>query len=507
MRSITQESVAAEYVKYRPLLLRAISILARNGFAIGPADALDIVHDFFLEQWNRIAEHFDPEKGSFEGYLYRAFIQFARPRIVRIRRFQSELVDPAEISRVADSKHLSEDPATHLLWETWRDALLELNLDDRQLIQKYLGECLGSERQLARQLGLSRYVVRERLIRALGESLSRLRGFSFNAGIDTKVAESLWQESRTFSEAAAVLGMTVEQVRRANARNVGVITNALRAVAHSNQKDGNMTNPTTQPMTPQSLLYQALLSPGNEALLREVRCRANEIVDAIDTRDIVFPEPTLRDRDNEWIARVYDALAGEEEHVSPEFEELTRQLVEVSEADLATIGAAFKQTLLPGLPTRLVKFDEFFRDLPRVSTGEFEQLTIESDVKEAFPESATLAIHGLRPSTFFYATEAVSGLLERMVRYGHRTVPTLIDTDLERLMMDEVSKVTLLSEPSSTIVCKWLFSAAEYKPLLFSGFESERIPTGLLLQAQRRSGTIYQRWAAVKQEAAEPIYA
>lgn len=36
------------YAELRPLLFDALARLARQGFAVSPADAMDFMHDFFL---------------------------------------------------------------------------------------------------------------------------------------------------------------------------------------------------------------------------------------------------------------------------------------------------------------------------------------------------------------------------------------------------------------------------------------------------------------------------
>src|SRR4051794_27876736 len=96
MTEITDNSVAASYRTLQPLFYGALARLAAQGFAVPPADALDLIHDFFLEAWPGITARYDPAQGRKEPYVYRAFIRFARPRIIRLQRLQSGPIDEFE---------------------------------------------------------------------------------------------------------------------------------------------------------------------------------------------------------------------------------------------------------------------------------------------------------------------------------------------------------------------------------------------------------------------------
>ena len=69
------------YSQLMPLFFGALGRLARQGFVVSPADGMDLIHDFFAEAWGGLVAHYDPNKGSFEGYAYVGFVQFSRPRI------------------------------------------------------------------------------------------------------------------------------------------------------------------------------------------------------------------------------------------------------------------------------------------------------------------------------------------------------------------------------------------------------------------------------------------
>src|SRR5882724_6541181 len=80
------------YGHLTPIFFGALGRLARQGFVVSPADSMDLIHDFFVDAWPALNDHFDPNKGSFDGYAYGAFVRFARPRIIRLQRWQHSLV-------------------------------------------------------------------------------------------------------------------------------------------------------------------------------------------------------------------------------------------------------------------------------------------------------------------------------------------------------------------------------------------------------------------------------
>src|ERR1035441_4839596 len=83
-RTVPEFEVA--YTALRPAMFRALGRLARQGFVISPTDFQDMIHDFFLEVWPGLTERFDPAVSSFEAYAYGAFLQFVRPRVIRLHR-------------------------------------------------------------------------------------------------------------------------------------------------------------------------------------------------------------------------------------------------------------------------------------------------------------------------------------------------------------------------------------------------------------------------------------
>ena len=499
--------LGADYRQYTPMLFRALASLAKNGFSVPPSEALDLIHDFFVDGWSSVRTHYNPKKGPLPNYVYVAFVHYARPRIVKLNRLRSALIDPEVMEQLEASSSASTDLSMDL--ENWTEAIFRLPERERQFLQQYLHGSTGSERRLAQAMGLSRYAVREELIRILGKLIAAFGRPPGGEYADWKVAEAIWLNDRTVRETAALLDMTPQAVKRAKARNIGMIVEALRRF--ESKRGGKVMASAVgggrAPMAPETLLYQALTNPNNEALLAQVRARADEIVSYLDTHDFVLPQAPAETVGELWIAEVYEAIASASGAPgTAETEQFAQELFRASERDLASIGLAFKETLLPDLPVALVRFDDWFGTLPRATNEEHERLLKQADVATAFPNSAQLVVYGVTPSMLYFATEAISGLLDRLMRSEMQKAPFILSagtplevrTDegvVQLSLEDEIDKVTECGPERAAAIFAWLLRAAEYKPALFSGFEAELANGHLTLKrSHERYPNLYQRW-------------
>lgn len=198
------------YEEYTPLLLSAVGKLVKQGYRLNPAEGLELAHDFYLEALPGLRSRYDPAKGKFSTYLYGAFVRFARPRIVRNSRWKRLFVpfdDAVEQPAAEDT-----GPAEALVAAAGR-ALAQLPADLQTVIGGRLrnGE---SERETARRLGVSRYVVRQRLAEALGRAAIAL-------GQDEAIREDLrplavrlWRDEQPLMSVAIELGMSRHQARQ-----------------------------------------------------------------------------------------------------------------------------------------------------------------------------------------------------------------------------------------------------------------------------------------------------
>src|SRR5262245_55127128 len=126
------------YRQYRGLLFSALGKLAAQGFSVPPDDAADLVHDFFAEAWGGIAERYEPERATLGTYVYAAFVQFARPRIVRLQRFRGSLVEPREVERLAEAESDAPEPGDVLDLQRLHKAIIVLPSPNRELLEYWL---------------------------------------------------------------------------------------------------------------------------------------------------------------------------------------------------------------------------------------------------------------------------------------------------------------------------------------------------------------------------------
>jgi RNA polymerase sigma factor (sigma-70 family) len=218
-------SLEEAYVAYRPVLFRALASLARRGYVVPIDDTLDVIHDFFVEAWDGLSQRFDPEKGTFEAYLYVAFVQFARPRIARVARLSRSLqhVDALSEASAEEPAPLDEGDQRRV-----RAAMARLRDEPREALTRFFSADRASEREVARAMGVSRHQLRNWLVEGLGELSVSLK-VDRSPDDDWRVAEALWRDGLSEEEAARALHRTPAQVRAAHRRNTAALTAALAA--------------------------------------------------------------------------------------------------------------------------------------------------------------------------------------------------------------------------------------------------------------------------------------
>jgi RNA polymerase sigma factor (sigma-70 family) len=498
VRSLPQTE--ATYLRFRRLLFGALANLARQGFVAPPTEGLDLIQDFFTEAWSGICSRHDPTKGKFDTYVYGAFVRFARPRILRLNRWQSYLVDTIDLARTLESQSNSAVP--HELWHdvsAVRDALVRLPPFEREVLNSYLLADAPSERRLAEKFSISRYRLRETLVEALGHLTALLDEPGRIPENDWKVALALWQEGRTIPQAAVYLGQTVQQVREARSRLTTLLAEGLKIYQSTtrSQYRGRTVERDTH-----TLLEKTLTSPGNRKLLEEVHARANEILDYLEhSESLEELEKQMLAGDPEWIAEVYGAIAGEEEF-SPEDLAMMETLSQANIDQEIQIGYAFKDVLMPDLPPRLQDFRSWFKSLPEVREDERKDLNDNPVVQASRPYSEQLIPYGITPLTIFYSTEAISMLLERLrhqvIPPNHAVVIGLGAKPPQKqltMVVHEIASVAECSELAAQLLLPWLVEVARYKPLLFSGFRARPIAIGIhLVRDPKIDNKPYERW-------------
>lgn len=216
---------ADEYGRYRPLLFRGLASLARQGYELAADEGLELVHDFFIEVWSGLHERYEPSKGAFSTYVFGAFLRFARPRIVKSRRWRERLValEPRELDELGAP---GPDKDRQAETDSLRRGLACLPDEDLKFLVRWLAVG-SSERQLAKAVRLSRYRVRERLVGVLARLAVVMDERIGQSENDWRVAKLLWGEERTVTETAILLGLTPTQVKLARQRVRDVLANGL----------------------------------------------------------------------------------------------------------------------------------------------------------------------------------------------------------------------------------------------------------------------------------------
>jgi RNA polymerase sigma factor (sigma-70 family) len=502
------------YREVRPMLFRALGKLARQGFVVSPADSLDLIHDFFADEWQKVMRNFDPAKGNYKAYAYGAFVQFVRPRIVRMQRLQNYQVRPEEIEAIGE-----EIGAVQPEWETAPDrelvqhAIAGLPELEREVLSGYVYADIPSERMLARRFSLSRYKLRETLVHALGRVLVSLDRPSLIPERDWEVALALWRDGRSIDEASKYLGMTKHQLRAANIRNFKFLERTLSSYQPSRGPDWRAQEMESkmQTLTPEQLFESAVESPGDMDLLRQIEERGLEVIEALDRPDTIsIPDEELINLDPLWVAKVYETLARSagSVDVSPEAED---ELFYANADSEYQIGIAYKQSLIPGLPPELADLaGRWLVDLPFVEEEEMRDTLMSPASRGAYPLSEPLARYGVTPLTILDVTGAVSRLTDRLLRRrrldtsspvtlwsGGINSGELVDT---RMVVDEISRVAVCRETTARVLYEWTRRVAQFKPLFFNGFRAETAEGSavVLYPSGEKVKNLHQRWGLAK---------
>lgn len=257
------------------------------------------------------------------------------------------------------------------------------------------------------------------------------------------------------------------------------------------------------------LLETVLASPGNKELLDEVRARATEIIEHLDEMGSLadWEQPVFKNHP-EWVAEVLAAIAGEDE-LSTEDEETIEALFEANASDESAVGYAFKEGLLQGLPEHLADLGGWLKSVPPISKDEWEELLQTPAVQAALPPAERLAPFGVSPLTVFYATEAISGLTERLAarHLGFLHTPIILDPSAlpararfgfvlpSDAVLREIQQMAECSRALADVLYPWLTAVAQFKPFVFRHFQASPVETAVrLTRIPTEHHDLYVRW-------------
>jgi len=216
---------------------------------------------------------------------------------------------------------------------------------------------------------------------------------------------------------------------------------------------------------------------------------------------------SLSEVDPGWLAAIYEALSHEDEFLGEDRARLER-LFEAKQTEEQQIGAAFHQALLVNLPEDLRLWRRI--EPSRAAVPEQQRaILLQSLSAQGSPYAAEhLVPFGMTPLTIFQATDAIGGLVERLVRkrrLDHKLPVALSPsgndfTGLQRLdfptTASEVGLVTGLAEPNSVALTNWCIQAAQCKPSLFPWVSSK--PLGRdgvhMTWVGEAADNLFERW-------------
>lgn len=259
-------------------------------------------------------------------------------------------------------------------------------------------------------------------------------------------------------------------------------------------------------LEPRTLFKRAILSPGNEELLRMIKQRAEEILASLnDPEQMDISEAELQELDPLWVATVYEAVSPES--VSAEAEENSDLFYAHAEEE-QEIGAAYRYSLIPGLPNYLADLPGKWlaNVVPPVDSDEMQDVLESPSAIGAGPLARDLARYGVAPLTVLDATDAVARLLDRCLRTGRVNSEAPITLSHQGMnegellnaedLADEVSQVADCRERTARVLFDWSIQVAQIKPLLFNGFvaESSGREAVKLYRTGEKQDNLHERW-------------
>ena len=214
------------YRRATPVFFKTLGALAAGGFPIQPADARDIIHAFLDTQWKRLLATYDPGRGAFDPYLYRAFSFYARREALRRARDRGRQLDPQALVELAGA---ASGPAPDQAPDTARVRRAVASLDPT------LGRALDtflthrSEQAAADALGWTRHKLRTTLAEAVARVALRFDRPAHVAPDDWALTRRVLGTGCTPRQAARELGRDPATATQTHRRTLAGLLQALKA--------------------------------------------------------------------------------------------------------------------------------------------------------------------------------------------------------------------------------------------------------------------------------------
>lgn len=503
------------YARSQRLLGAALSRLAATGYAAPPDEAMDLIHDFYVEAWGDLMARFDPSLAKLETYVFACFLRFARPRIAKLERLRSMLMSPDEMESIVDADADREAAGVDRSdIAAARHAIAVLPDDSRRLLTGYLDDATPSERDLAARFALTRYQLRVRLADALGTVAVHLGAADGFAEPDRAIARALWADNCSSREAAGLLHLPITEIQAARRRIFGRLVQAVKGPKHMSIPQAPHTASHAVTLVASALAREA--TEQDVAAVREHRDAIWAYLEAIDqdrARSLYEMAGPAR------LAAFYEAL-GDEPSVEDDFvsDELA-PFLEARDGEAQAIGEAFVQTLLVNLPGELTRFATFFGAAPTLEPDLYEMLMDDPSVAVAGAPAAALARYGITPVTVAEAARAIGHLAKQVggeaggaagkhiILCGTPIFPAEPqDGVITRAMA--VKEFTLsFALPPETVerLFDWIIAVAARKPLLFDGYHTTPQKKDLLLvETGTTEQNLFIRWKSETPAVAGP---
>jgi hypothetical protein len=228
-----------QYAEYCPLLLSGFARLARQGFVVPPEYAMDIIHDFFGEEWTNLERTYNPSRGPMKPLVYGAFIRFARKKIMRLHRLEE--LDLDKVPAIARQALLSDEIPAETSDGAYdlgviRGAFADLCDQERLVLQRVLaGDAMAT---IVKTHGITKYRVGE----CLGRAVIRI---ALRIGRPDGIRASDWAVSKAIFEGvpapliAARNGISRKDVRAINRANINLL---VKRLVHANRSAGEQCN-------------------------------------------------------------------------------------------------------------------------------------------------------------------------------------------------------------------------------------------------------------------------
>lgn len=330
-----------QFDELKPVLFAAFAKLSRQGYGVAPGDAMELMHEFYAHEWSGIEDNFDPDRGDFRGYLYRSFLYFARPRIISDYKRQQQLTPLQGFERISDEPKETTPIATHDQ-EVVRDAFGKLPEGDRDILALRIVDGL-SERHVAKQLGMSRYKLRQASAHALARLSVEVGESNLSDETQWKFAKYFWGDERSLEDASDACGLTTHQGQTMLKTIVEIYANHLNAASASrsakHERSAMSVHKMKEEVSIQDLLKALCESPGDTTLHTRVNARRKEVETFLkEHQDFDFPPYATQ--------ALYESLAGEQDIDSAQED----CYIEAIEQDVTKTRSAVQNSLLPNLP-------------------------------------------------------------------------------------------------------------------------------------------------------------